>query len=64
MKSVIKNRGKCGICKNYVISDNTFTCNVTNKKYCIKKYDFDCNCMNVIYLIRCINCNEQMQIFL
>ena len=27
------NCGKCVICKNYLISDNTFTCKVTNKKY-------------------------------
>ena len=52
-----KTRGKCDICKNYLISDNTFTCQVTDKKYYIKN-DFDCNCMNVIYLISCANCNE------
>ena len=55
---VIKNRGKCDICKNYLISDNTFTCKVTNKKYYINN-DFHCNCMNVIYLISCTNCKEQ-----
>ena len=34
---------KCGICKNYLISDNTFTSKVINKKFYIKKYsDFDC----------------------
>ena len=41
-----------------IISDNTFTCKVTNKKYYINN-DFDCNCKNVIYLISCTNCNEQ-----
>ena len=55
---VIKNFGKCDICKHYLISDNTFTCKVTNKKYYINN-DFDCNYMNVIYLISCTNCNEQ-----
>ena len=51
---------KCGICKNYLISDNTFTSKVTNKKYYIKKYnDFDCNCVNAICLISCTNCYEQ-----
>ena len=55
---VIKDRGKCDICKNYLISDNTFTCKVTNKKYYINN-DFHCNCMNVIYLISCTNCKEQ-----
>ena len=30
---VIKNCGKCDICKNYFISDNTFTCKVSKKKY-------------------------------
>ena len=54
---VIKTSGKCDICKNYLISDNTFTCKITSKKYI--NNDFDCNCMNVIYLISCTNCNEQ-----
>ena len=36
------------ICKNYLNSDNTFTCKVTNKKYYITNY-LDCNCMDVIY---------------
>ena len=59
---VIKTCGKCDICKNYLISDNTFTCKVTRKKYCINN-DFDCStCMNVIYLISCTNCNEQYTI--
>ena len=56
--SVIKNCEKCDICKHYLISDNTFSCKVTNKKYYINN-DFDCNCMNVIYLISCTNCKEQ-----
>ena len=30
---VIKNCGKCCICKNYLISDNTFPWKVFNKKY-------------------------------
>ena len=55
---VIKNCGKCDTCKNYLISDNTFFCKVTNKKYYVNN-DFDCNCMNVTYLISCTNCNEQ-----
>ena len=54
---VIKNWRKCDICKNYLISDSTFTCKVTNKKHYINN-DFDCNCMNVINLISCTNCNE------
>ena len=41
-----------------MISDSSFICKVTNKKYHIKN-DFDCNSMNVIYLISCTNCNEQ-----
>ena len=45
---VIKNCDKCDICKRYLISDNTFTCKVTYRKYYIKD-DFDCNGMNVIY---------------
>ena len=53
----IKNWGKCDICKNYFINENTFTCKVTNKKCCINN-DLDCNCMKVICLIRCTNCNE------
>ena len=32
---VIKNCGKCDICKDYLISDNTFTCKVSKKKYYI-----------------------------
>ena len=55
---VIKNCGKCDIFKNSLISDNTFTCKVTSKKYYINN-DSDCNCMNVIYLISCTNCKEQ-----
>ena len=55
---VIKNCGKFDICKSYLISDNIFTCKVTDNKYYINN-DFDCNCMNVIYLISCTNCNEQ-----
>ena len=54
----MKNCGKCVIWKNYLISDNTFTCKVTKKKYCISN-DLDYNCMNVIHLISCTNCNEQ-----
>ena len=56
---VIKNCGKCDICKNDLISDNTLTCKVINKKYYINN-DFDCNCMNIIYLIRYTNCNINM----
>ena len=56
--NIIKNCSKCDICKNFLISDNSFVCKVTNKKYHIKN-DFDCNSMNVIYLISCTNCNEQ-----
>ena len=44
---VIKNCGNCDICKNYLISDDTFN------------NDFDCNCINVVYLISCTYCNEQ-----
>ena len=55
---VIKDSGKWDICKNYLISHNTFTCKVTNRKYYINN-DFDCTCMNVIDLISCTNCNEQ-----
>ena len=44
--------------KSYLISHNTFTCKVTNRKYYINN-DFDCTCINVIDLISCINCNEQ-----
>ena len=40
------------------LSDNNFTCKVTNKKYYINN-DFDCNYINAIYLISCANCNEQ-----
>ena len=29
---VIKDCDQCDICKNYLISDNTFACKVTNKK--------------------------------
>ena len=29
---VIKNCGKCDICKNYLISDNSFICKVTKEK--------------------------------
>ena len=56
--NIIKNCGKCDICKKILISDSSFICKVTNKKYHIKN-DFDCNSMNVIYLISCTNCNEQ-----
>ena len=28
---IVKNYGKCDICKNHLISDNTFTCKGTNK---------------------------------
>ena len=56
--NIIKNCGKCDICKKFFISDSSFICKVTNKKYHIKN-DFDCNSMNVIYLISCTNCNEQ-----
>ena len=59
---VIKNCGKCDICKNYLISGNTFTCKVTNEKYDINN-DFNCNCTDVLYLIRCTNCNEQHVVF-
>ena len=59
---VIKNCGKCDICKNYLISGNNFTCKVTNKKYHINN-DLDCNCMNVTYLISCTDCNEQYETF-
>ena len=44
--------------KKFLISDSSFICKVTNKKYHIKN-DFDCNSMNFIYLISCTNCNEQ-----
>ena len=54
---VIKYCRKCNICKNYLISDNTFTCKVTNKKYYISN-DFDCNSANVTYLISSTNCNK------
>ena len=52
----IKNCEKWDICKDYLISHNTFTCKVTKKKYYINN-DFECNSMNVIYLISCTNCN-------
>ena len=44
----IKNCEKCDICKKYLISDNTLTSKVTNKKYYINN-DLYCNCMDVIY---------------
>ena len=55
---VIKNFWKCDICKNYLVSDNTFICKVTNKK-CYIYNDFNCNYINAIYLISYTNCNEQ-----
>ena len=55
---IIKNCGKCDVCKYFLISDSSFICKVTNKKYHIKN-DFDCNSINVEYLISCANCNEQ-----
>ena len=36
---VIKNSGKCDICKNYLTSDNTFTCKITSKKYINNDFD-------------------------
>ena len=57
-RSCGKKRGKGDASNNYLISDNTFTCKITNKKYYIHN-DFDCTGMNVIYLTSCTNCNEQ-----
>ena len=57
---VTKNCGKCDICRNYLISDNSFTCKINNKKYYINN-DLDHNCMNVIYSISCTNCNKQYE---
>ena len=39
--NIIKNCGKCDICKKFLVSDSTFICKVTNKKYYIKN-DFEC----------------------
>ena len=60
--NIIKNCSKCDICKKFLISDSSFICKVTNKKYHIKN-DFDCNSMLYILLVVRIVMNN-MQVLL
>ena len=48
----------CDICKNYMVSENMFTCTVTGKKYFVKG-ELHCNSCNVIYLVEYSNCKQQ-----
>ena len=49
---------KFDICKNYLLTDNTFKCKVTGRFYNVRG-NLSCNSSNVIYLISCKNCEGQ-----
>ena len=49
---------KCGICKNYLITNNKFKCKVTGRFYNVRG-NLYCNSINVIYWISCKNCEDQ-----
>ena len=57
-ESCITSCKKCDICKNYLLTDNTFKCKVTDRFYNVRGNLF-CNSSNVIYLISCKNCEGQ-----
>ena len=49
---------KCGICKNFLITDSKFRCTVTGKTHFLKG-NLSCDSCNASYLITCFNCREQ-----
>ena len=49
---------KCDICKNDLLTDNTFKCKVNGRFYKVRG-NLSCNSSNVIYLISCKNCEDQ-----
>jgi len=49
---------KCDICRNYLVPETKFKCEVTGRVYNIKG-KLNCNSPNVVYLISCSNCNDQ-----
>ena len=56
--SCITSCKKCDVCKNFLITDNTFNCKVTGRFYNVRG-KLSCNSSNVIYLISCKNCEDQ-----
>ena len=61
--NIIKNCGKCDICKKILISDSSFICMVMNKKYI--KNDFDCNSVNVyLIVVRIVINNTQVLLYI
>ena len=57
-ESCITSCKKCDICKNYLLTDNTFKCKVTGRFFNVRGNLF-CNSSNVIYFISCKNCEDQ-----
>ena len=57
-ESCITSCKKCDICKNYLLTDNKFTCKVTGRLYNVRG-NLSCNSSDVIYLISCKNCEYQ-----
>ena len=54
----IVNCNKWDICKNFLITDNKFTCTATGNVSFIKG-NLSCDSCNVVYLMPCSNCTEQ-----
>ena len=57
-KSCIASCKKCHTCKNYLLTDNKFTCKATGRFYNVRS-NLSCNSNNVIYLISCKFCEDQ-----
>ena len=49
---------KCGICKNYLLTDNKFNCKVTGRFYNVRG-NLSCNSSDAIYLISCKSFENQ-----
>ena len=58
IENSITSCNKCGICKNFLLSDTQLKCKVTGRVYNIRG-KLTCNTPNVIYLISCLNCYDQ-----
>ena len=58
IENSITSCNKCGICKNFLVSDTKFKCKVTGRVYNIR-VKLPCNTPNVVYLISCSNCYDQ-----
>ena len=58
IQGCFKCKGKCDLCKNFLLESDHFSSTCTSRKYFITQH-LHCKCKNVVFLITCNKCNVQ-----